>query len=148
MFRIGDPEARWRIYSADGARSVDGRWHRRGDRVIYASEHYSTAMLEMLVRWSGVPPANQQFIEILVPVGVSYEVVDVESVPGWHLPESPSARRFGHDWYVQRRSAILLVPSVVTRMERHVIINADHPEFALLQAGSETPVRWDERLFG
>lgn len=105
-------------------------------------------MLEMLVRWSGVPPANQHFIKILIPVGVSYEVVDVESVPGWHLPESPSARRFGHDWYVQRRSAILLVPSVVTRMERNVIINADHPEFAMLQAGSETSVRWDERLFG
>ncbi len=105
-------------------------------------------MLEMLVRWSGVPPANQHFIEILIPAGVSYEVVDVESVPGWHLPESSSARRFGHDWYVQRRSAILLVPSVVTRMERNVIINAGHPEFAMLQAGSETPVRWDERLFG
>lgn len=147
-FRIGDPEGRWRIYSADGARSVHGRWHRRGDRVIYASEHYSTAMLEMLVRWSGVPPANQHFIEILVPADTSYEVVDLKAVPGWHLPESPSARRFGHDWHVQRRSAILRVPSVVTRMERNVIIDADHPEFALLRAGPEMPVRWDERLFG
>ena len=105
-------------------------------------------MLEMLVRWNGVPPANQRFIEILVPAGASYEVVDVSTVPGWDLPEGPSARRFGHDWYVQRRSAILLVPSVVTRMERNVIINADHPEFPQLQAGPEMPVRWDERLFG
>ena len=105
-------------------------------------------MLEMLVRWSGVPPTNQHFIEIQVPPGVSYEVVDVDAVQGWHLSESPSARRFGHDWYVQRRSAILLVPSVVTRLERNVIINADHSEFPRLQAGPEMPVRWDERLFG
>lgn len=105
-------------------------------------------MLEMLVRWSGVPPANQHFIEILVPAGTSYEVVEVEEVPGWHLPESPSARRFGHEWCVEGRSAILLVPSVVTRMERNVIVNADHPEFPQLQAGPAMPVRWDERLFG
>ena len=59
----------------------------------------------------------------------------------------PATRRFGHDWYVERRSAILLVPPVVTRMERNLIINADHPEFPRLQAGPETPVRWDERLF-
>lgn len=127
---------------------MNGRWHQRGARVIYASEHYSTAMLEMLVRWNGVPPAKQRFIEIVFPAGTSYEVVDVDAVPGWHLPESPSARRFGHDWYVQRRSAILLVPSVVTRLERNVIINADHPEFPSLQTGPEKPVRWDERLFG
>ncbi len=105
-------------------------------------------MLEMLVRWSGVPPANQHFIEILVPAGTSYEVVDVESIPGWHLPGSPAARRFGHDWHAQRRSALLLVPSVVTRMERNVVVNADHPEFPQFQTGPEMPVRWDERLFG
>ena len=120
---------------------------RRGVRVIYASEHYSTAMLEMLVRWNGIPPANQRFIEIVIPADTRYEIVDVEAVQGWHLPESSSARRFGRDWYVERRSAILLVPSVVTRMERNLIINADHPEFPRLQAGPGTPVRWDERLF-
>ena len=105
-------------------------------------------MLEMLVRWNGVPPANQRFIEIVVPAGTSYEVVDVDAVPGWQLPQASSARRFGHDWYAQRRSVILLVPSVVTRLERHVIINADHPEFTQLQAGPDMPVRWDDRLFG
>ncbi len=127
---------------------MDGRWHQRGARVIYASEHYSTAMLGMLVRWNGVPPANQRFIEIVIPVGTSYESADIDAVPGWHLPGSSSARRFGHDWYAACRSAILLVPSVVTRLERNVIINADHPEFPLLQTGPEKPVRWDERLFG
>ena len=105
-------------------------------------------MLEMLVHWSGVPPANQRFIEIVIPAGASYEIVDIDAVPGWHLPESSSARRFGHDWYAEQRSAILMVPSVVTHLERNVIINVDHPEFPLLQAGPEKPIRWDDRLFG
>lgn len=146
-YRLGDPLGRWTIYSPDGARTVDGRWHRRGDRVIYASERYSTAMLEMLVRWNGVPPPAQSFIEVVIPAGISYESVEGDDLDGWDLPESEPARALGHRWYAERRSAILLVPSVVARLERNVLINAEHPEFGQLQAGPETPVQWDERLF-
>ena len=82
-----------------------------------------------------------------IPVGTSYEVVQADALPDWHLPDSPSARRFGHLWYAERRSAILVVPSVVARPERNVIINASHPEFSRLVPGDERPVWWDERLF-
>ena len=147
-YRIGDSPDRWPVYSADGSRQVAGRWHDVGDRVFYASEQYSTAMLEMLARWNGPPPGNQHFVQIRIPVGTSYEVVQIDALPDWHLPDSPSARRFGHLWYAERRSAILFVPSVVARPERNVIINASHPEFSRLVPGDERPVWWDERLFG
>ena len=126
---------------------MSGRWHERGDRVIYASEHYSTAMLEMLARWNGPPPGNQHFVRIGIPRGTTCEVIEPEELPGWHLPGSPAAREAGHGWYTRGESAILLVPSVVARMARNVIINADHPDFARLRPGPETPVWWDERLF-
>lgn len=146
-YRLGDPLGRWTIYSPDGAQSVDGRWHRRGDRVIYASERYSTAMLELLVRWNSVPPPAQSFVEIVIPAGTSCESVEAGDLTGWDTPESDSARAFGHRWYADRRSAILLVPSVVARLERNVLINAEHSEFGQLKVGAEIPVRWDERLF-
>jgi len=146
-YRIGDPEGRWPVYSAEGARRVSGRWHDVGDRVIYASERYSTAMFETLVRWNGPPPGNQHFVEIEMPAGTSYEVVDADGLPEWHLPDSPVARGFGHRWFTEGRSAILIVPSVVARMERNVIIKSDHPEFARLVPREESPVWWDERLF-
>lgn len=57
-------------------------------------------------------------------------------------------RAFGHRWYTEGRSAVLLVPSVVARMERNVVINAAHEEFGRMKVGLETPVWWDERLFG
>ncbi|WP_423928714.1 RES family NAD+ phosphorylase [Candidatus Palauibacter sp.] len=145
-YRIGDPAGRWPVYSPNGARQVSGRWHERGDRVIYASEHYSTAMLETLVRWSGLPPRDQHLVRIDVPAGTSYEVIEADDLPDWHLPDSGSARRAGQRWYADSRSAILIVPSVVARVERNVIINADHPEFPKLRPGPETPVWWDERL--
>ena len=88
--RIGDSQGRWPVYSADGARQVAGRWHDVGDRVIYASEQYSTAMLEMLARWNGPPPGSQHFGEIRIPVGTSYEVAQVDALPDWHPRPSSS----------------------------------------------------------
>lgn len=115
--------------------------------MIYASQRLSTAMLEAMARWNGPPPGNQHFIEIEIPAATSFEVVDAHALPDWHLPDSASARRFGHQWYSECRSAILIVPSVVARMERNIIINADHPEFERLAPGTERPVWWDARLF-
>lgn len=146
-YRIGDPEVRWPVYSPDGARRVSGRWHDVGDRVIHASERYSTAMLEALAWWNGPPPGNRHYVEIEVPAGTSYEVVDTDALPDWHRRDSPSARRFGHRWYEEGRSAILIAPSVVARVDRNFIINADHPEFERLIPVVEKPVWWDRRLF-
>ena len=47
----------------------------------------------------------------------------------------------------ENRSAILIVPSVVARMERNVVVNGRHPDFEGLTVGLETPVWWGERLF-
>ncbi len=104
-------------------------------------------MLEMLVRWNGLPPRDQHFVRIKIPRGISYDVIEGGDLPDWHLPDSASARRAGHRWYTSGRSAILIVPSVVARVERDVIINVDHPEFPKLKPGPETPIWWDERLF-
>ena len=82
-----------------------------------------------------------------MPRGTSYEVATADIVPEWFGPGGESARRFGRQWYVESRSAILIVPSVVARMERNVVINSRHPGFDGLTVGPETPVWWDERLF-
>ena len=44
------------------------------------------------------------------------------------------------------RSAILIVPSVVARMERNVLINPAHVDAARIRPGLEVPVTWDARL--
>ncbi len=146
-YRIGDPAGAHPVYSAEGARRVEGRWHAAGNRVIYLAEPYSTAMLEKLVHWNGQLPPNQHFVEVTLPAGLPYEVVTPDVLPDWHRPDGEVARRFGHDWYVQGRSAVLIVPSVVARQERNFVLNAEHPAFATVTAGLETPVWWDERLF-
>ena len=46
-----------------------------------------------------------------------------DDVPHW---DSPS---FGDRWYDERRTPVLVVPSVVTRVEWNVLINQEHPRF-------------------
>ncbi|MCY4276290.1 MAG: RES domain-containing protein [Gammaproteobacteria bacterium] len=146
-FRIGDPHGQFPVFSAEGAMRVAGRWHEAGAEVIYASQHYSTAMLENLVKWNGTLPPNQHFIEITVPQGISYDVVTAESLPGLFDSNQELSRRYGRDWYAEARSAVLVAPSVVARVENNIVLNCQHPEFADISAGLETPVWWDARLF-
>ena len=146
-YRIGDPAGRFPVWSTEGAKRTSGRWHEAGSEVIYASESYSTAMLEKLVHWNGALPPNQHFVEITIPKGTRYEVVTADVLPGWFEPNGEEARRFGRAWYREKRSAILIVPSVVARMEQNVVINRRHSDSDALIVGLETPVWWDQRLF-
>ena len=146
-YRIGDPQGQFPVWSAGGARHVEGRWHEAGAEIIYASMSYSTALLEALARWNGTLPRGQRFIEIRIPKGTSYEVFDAEDIPEWFDRGGESARRYGREWYAENRTAILIVPSVIARTENNLVINARHPEFAGLEVGAEAPVLWDERLF-
>ena len=143
---MGDPAGVHPVYSGDGARVYPGRWNEKGQSVIYASEHYSTALLETVAR-TGEMPRNQHYVGIEIPAGVTYEVVTKDSLHGWCDVDGAAARAFGAAWYAERRSAILIVPSVVARVERNVLIHPHHDDTRGIHVGLETPVYWDARLF-
>ncbi len=146
-YRIGDPDGAYNIFDAAGSRLYPGRWNMPASPMIYASEHYSTALLEKLVRGSGRLPPNQHYLEITVPAGLSYEVADVALIPGWDAPTPSSSRAFGDAWQRSGRSLLLLVPSIVARLDTNVLINPDQPEFPHIQTSLHSPVHWDRRLF-
>ncbi len=145
VYRIGDPRGAYPIYSGEGAAKVEGRWHERGQEVIYASRHYSTALLEKLAHWNGHLPSNQHYVEIRIPASTSYEVITKDTHPEW--VDASKARAVGSKWFKEVRSAILIVPSFVARLECNVLINPKHGEFRAIRCGLETPVAWDTRLF-
>lgn len=147
-FRIGDPRGAYPIFDATGSTIAPGRWNTRGSPVVYTSEHYSTALLEKLVHGSGRLPPNQHYVEIVVPRGLSYEVFSAPALPGWDSMPATVSRDFGERWCVERRSLVLIVPSVVARRDRNIVINPAHPEFAALEPSLHEPVYWDRRLFG
>lgn len=126
-----------------------GRWNSPGRRAIYAAETYSGAVLERLVYSNiGRIPKHQAWVRIEIPTGVRVEEVRGEDLPGWADADQSASRQFGDQWYDEARSAVLLVPSVVSRVERNVVINQTHPEFAKISAQAPLAVVWDKRLFG
>jgi RES domain-containing protein len=147
-YRIGDPNGRHPIFDATGSTIAPGRWNTAGTPVIYASAHYSTAMLEKLVHGNGMLPPNQHYVEITIPNRSSYEVLNEPDLPSWADRDMTASRAFGSLWYREKRTLILLVPSVVARIEQNVLINPSHPEFSSITTSLHRPVWWDDRLFG
>jgi RES domain-containing protein len=144
-FRIAD--MRHPIFDGTGAMLHGARWNSQGRRIVYAAETYAGALLEILVHASGSVPKGQGYIEIEIPAGLSVEEIAPEDVPRWESPSFETARKFGDRWYDERRTPVAIVPSVVTLVERNVLINREHPDFARIRASQPRPVRWDARLW-
>jgi RES domain-containing protein len=147
IFRIAD--RRHPVWSGTGAMLVGGRFNSPGRPVIYGALNFAGAMLEVLVHARiGKVPKHHVWVEVDVPADVSIEQAGLENLPvGWDAPDAQVARRFGDQWIEEGRSALLVVPSVVARAERNVLVNPNHPEAARLVASAPQPVVWDQRLF-
>jgi RES domain-containing protein len=146
-YRIGDPNGTYKIFDATGSKLYPGRWNTSASPMIYASEHYSTALLEKLVHGSGSLPPNQHFIEITIPPGITYEFLEPAHMPTWADPLGSDSKAYGEAWQTSKRSLMMIVPSVVARMEHNYLINQDHPDFYKIQTSLHRPVWWDRRLF-
>lgn len=146
-YRIGDPAGAFPVFDATGSTISPGRWNDPAHGMIYAAERISTALLEKLVHGSGALPPNQHYVEISIPAGISYEVFQPAAHPGWDLANMIVSRSFGCAWRASMRSAVLIVPSVVARLDNNVLINPVHAEFPRIKCGLHTPVYWDSRLF-
>jgi RES domain-containing protein len=135
------------IFDGRGAALFPGRWNGADQRVIYCGASFAISMLERLCYMAlGKLPAGDLYVEIEIP-DKAVEFVDADELHDWDSPDSGSARSFGSRWWRERRSVALSVPSAVTRLDRNIVINEDHPEFWLVAASDERPVVWDRRLF-
>ena len=146
-FRIADP--RHPLFDGSGAYLKGGRWNSPGKRVIYAAETYAGALLEALVHLNfDNVPRGYGWIEIIFAGKTTVERLAPTTIPGWNTDDLTSTRAFGDLWHREKRTAVLLVPSVVTSgIEHNVLINPEHPEARQLRASDVREVLWDERLF-
>ena len=147
-YRIGDPDGEYPIFDTEGARLFPGRWNTAASPMLYTSEHYSTALLEKLVHWNSVLPANQHYVRITIPNGTAYDVFDPARHPGWDGRSESICKAVGEEWYASGRSAVLMVPSIPARLDRNFLINLSHAEARGIAHDLAVPVWWDERLFG
>lgn len=147
IYRIAD--GRHPIWDGTGAALIGGRWNSPGKPVIYGSLSYSCAMLEILAHGNiGRVPQTHQYVIAEVPKDLSVEILEGGSLPeGWDLESTASARARGDQWINQARSAILIVPSVIARLDQNALVNPLHPDAKKLIVSGPKKIIWDKRLF-
>ena len=142
-------DSRHPLWDGTGAAMVGGRWNSPGRPAIYGSLSYACAMLEILVHANiGRIPATHCYLVVEVPDSVRIERHDADTLPiGWDGDDPSIARRFGDQWLQEARSAVLVVPSVVARLEWNAVINPLHAHANQFLVSPIQKVIWDQRLF-
>jgi RES domain-containing protein len=124
--------------SGEGARRDGGRWNRIGTPALYASESIALACLETVAHLGvGDLPLNRYLVQIEIPeaLWVAAEHFAPATHVGWDaIPSGKVSLDFGDAWAVQRRSLLLIVPSVIVPEERNFVINPRHPDSSQLRA--------------
>jgi len=107
-------------------------------------------MLEILVHANiGRVPTTHGYVVADVPGDMRIERHDSQTLPlGWDSDDFSIARRFGDQWLDELRSAVLIVPSVVAKLEFNAVVNPRHPAAAQFVVSATQNVIWDQRLFG
>ena len=144
-YRIGS--RRHRIFDGAGAAEYGARWNSPGRSVIYAASSLSLAMLEQLAHTeTGHLPRDHAFIKITIADSMPKETLSLTDVTGWNIDDVTASRAYGDRWLAERRTCILLVPSVIVPIESNVLINPSHADVARVVASVPRNVNWDKRL--
>lgn len=147
IYRFADE--RQPIWDGTGAALIGGRWNSPGNPVIYCSLSYACAMLEILAHANiGHIPLTHRLVLAEVPDSVSLERYESSELPfGWDTSHIAIARALGNRWLQEKRSAVLLVPSIVAKLDWNALVNPNHPDAAQLVVTAPEQVLWDKRLF-
>ena len=135
-------------FDGTGAYRRGGRWNTPGRYVIYGAQTYSLAVLENLVHFNlGELPPNLVYVELTIAAEVSRERVEPEQLKGWNRAHPNGvSERFGDRWHDEHRSAVLLVPSMLSPKECNVVIHPGHPQASRIGISAAKTVRLDTRV--
>ncbi|MDI3263305.1 MAG: RES family NAD+ phosphorylase [Fulvimonas sp.] len=121
----------WPGLTGEGGLQVDGRWHTRGRRVIYAAEHPALAMVEIMAHMR-LGLANIPMILRLIAIDVHADATISSTPPlpeGWQANELTS-QAMGNDWLDHCDALLMPVPSALIAHATHYLINPAHDQAA------------------
>ena len=147
----------WRIHpkkyidaalNGDGGLFTSGRWHNKGNAIIYTAESQALAILESLVHFN----ANNAPQELVL---LSIEITDADVKAfdtsklnkNWKQLNNKMLRKYGDAWLLSKSSLLLKVPSVLSSSEYNYLINPRHDGIKKLKIKETIPFNFDDRLF-
>ncbi|HEX5724320.1 MAG TPA: RES domain-containing protein [Longimicrobiaceae bacterium] len=143
-------KARYPAFDGTGASLVGGRWNSPGRPVVYCSDSYAGALLEILVH-AGQRiklPGPHHAVEARLPDDIAVEDVQPDDLPGWDAADGDASRGFGDRWLAEGRSVVLRVPAVTAQpFGRNLLVNPAHPDAGRIHVPPPVVIQWDARLF-
>ena len=132
-----------------GGLHASGRWHNRGQPIIYAASSAALAALEVLVHVDPLTaPADLRLLTLDLPEDPAIEVLEISALPrAWaEVPAPPELQLIGTAWLRSRRTVALSVPSAVIQVERNILLNPLHPEAEGIRLIGDEPFSFHPRL--
>lgn len=128
------------------------RWNLRGQHVIYTGSSRSLSSLELIVHKSNLVP-DEDYKVMVISVGDHDHLVrqiKINELPENWRSVSAYARlqQIGAEWYDDKESLLLKIPSAIIPYEYNFIINTEHPDYRKnVRLVRTEDYFWDDRLF-
>jgi RES domain-containing protein len=137
-------------FSGEGAWRNGGRWSSVGVRVVYVSEHQSTAALEIFVHTAPfIIPEKYKAFRLEWPDSLTENFPMKKWPVNWRISPPPAETvEIGDRWAEEQRSAILAVPSAISPDDRNFLLNPEHPDFKRIRIAPPIDYEFDPRLLG
>jgi RES domain-containing protein len=137
-------------FTGEGPWRYGGRWNSPGVRVVYVSEHQSTAAFEVFAnRVPFVLDEKYKAFRLEWPENL-IENFPIKKLPAkWRISPPPvETMEIGDHWVKQGRSAVLALPSVISPADTNFLLNPEHPDFKRIRIHSSIDFEFDPRLLG
>lgn len=134
----------WRIsnytdLAGIGGTVTAGRWHHKGQPVVYLADSPATALLEVLVHFEmsiDELPDRFTLLRIELPSSASKASVEKHLPENWHQHQYQT-RSLGSQWLSEGSALLLKVPTVIVPHNCNYLFNPHHPEASLAKLSVE-----------
>jgi RES domain-containing protein len=142
--------ARWRhINDLTGAGGMyaSGRWHEKGTRILYTSQTFSLAKMEVLANAQTLP-RDYWYLVLEIPDDVPIREIEREGLPAnWNaFPHAKELISFTDDWIKDGTCLVMKFPSVHSLYESNFLINPLHPQASQLKVVETGAHAFDKRF--
>jgi RES domain-containing protein len=134
--------------SGTGAKLFGGRWNSKGIPMLYATEHISLSVLEMLVH-SQFQDFNIELslLHINIPDTIFIKEIKLSKLKKEWIEDNSYTKYMGNEFIKSTSNLLLKVPSAVINEEHNFLINPLHNDFKKLKIIKTQIFKTDKRLF-
>jgi len=145
----------WRISNYADLRGIgglraSGRWHYRGQPVVYLAENPALALLETMVHLEfGSPqalPDNYQLLRVEIAEGAAIAELTANVIPEDWRENADWTQAAGSEWLAAGQELLLKVPSAILPHSYNYLFNPAHPGAGSAIVAEVLKVPYDPRI--